>query len=55
MNGYVADILTSKNTSPEVKKEIVKYLTSQKAPEPIPVSVKTVRSCCSMSVKIQKI
>lgn len=50
--GYVADILTSKNASPEVKKELITYLTKQKCPTPMSTTVKTIRRCGCFSVKM---
>lgn len=40
--GYITDILTSKDATPEVKQALVKYLTVQKAPPTSPTTVKTI-------------
>lgn len=40
--GYIAEILTSKDAPPEVKIALTQYLVQQRAPKAIPTSTKTV-------------
>lgn len=46
--GYLADVLSAPEVPPEVKIELVKYLTLQKAPETTPAATKTVGAAGSV-------
>lgn len=46
--GYIAEVLTSKDCPAEVKIAVAQYLTKQKAPKPAPVSTKTVGAASAL-------
>lgn len=49
--GYVAQVLTSKDTPAEVKIALTKYLVEQKAPTPLPTATKTIGAASTTDLK----